>query len=96
MNQGGQSGERRPKIGISRVLRILVHRGGFLERSLNSQETANLDINHFLFFFYLHISHHTISYQGGGGDYRGIYDIGFKRGFYGVYRPFIECPLQDR
>jgi hypothetical protein len=26
----------------------------------------------------------------GGGDYRGIYDIGFKRGFYGVYRPFIE------
>jgi hypothetical protein len=39
--------------------------------------------------------HHTISYQG-GGDYRGIYDTGFKRGFYGVYRPFIECPLQDR
>jgi hypothetical protein len=29
----------------------------------------------------------------GGGDYRGIYDIGFKRGFRGVYRPFIECPL---
>jgi hypothetical protein len=29
----------------------------------------------------------------GGGDYRGIYDIGFKRGLYGVYRPFIECPL---
>jgi hypothetical protein len=25
-----------------------------------------------------------------GGRYRGIYDIGFKRGFYGVYRPFIE------
>jgi hypothetical protein len=36
-----------------------------------------------------------LSYQG-GGDYRGIYDIGLKRGFYGVYRPFIECPLQDR
>jgi hypothetical protein len=32
----------------------------------------------------------------GGGDYMGIYDIGFKRGLYGVYRPFIECPLQDR
>jgi hypothetical protein len=31
----------------------------------------------------------NIPYQG-GGDYRGIYDIGFKRGFYGVYRPFIE------
>jgi hypothetical protein len=40
-------------------------------------------------------SHHTISYQG-GGDYRGIYDTGLKRGFYGVCRPFIECPLQDR
>jgi hypothetical protein len=25
-------------------------------------------------------SHHPISYQG-GGDYRGIYDIGLKRGF---------------
>jgi hypothetical protein len=36
-----------------------------------------------------------LSYQG-GGDYRGIYEIGFKRGFIGVYRPFIECPLQDR
>jgi hypothetical protein len=40
-------------------------------------------------------SSYYLSYQG-GGDYRGIYDIGFKRGFYGVYRPFIECPLQDR
>jgi hypothetical protein len=40
-------------------------------------------------------SHHPISYQG-GGDYRGIYDTGLKRGFYGVYRPFIECPLQER
>jgi hypothetical protein len=33
-----------------------------------------------------HYPHHTlypISYQG-GGDYRGIYDMGFKRGFYGV------------
>jgi hypothetical protein len=37
----------------------------------------------------------NIPYQG-GGDYRGIYDTGLKRGFYGVYRPFIECPLQDR
>jgi hypothetical protein len=34
-------------------------------------------------------SSYYLSYQG-GGDYRGIYDAGFKRGFYGVYRPFIE------
>jgi hypothetical protein len=26
----------------------------------------------------------NIPYQGGEGDYRGIYDIGFKKGFYGV------------
>jgi hypothetical protein len=40
-------------------------------------------------------THLSYLYQG-GGDYRGIYDIGFKRGFYGVYRPFIEGPLQER
>jgi hypothetical protein len=33
--------------------------------------------------------HYPISYQG-GGNYRGIYGVGLKRGFYGVYRPFIE------
>jgi hypothetical protein len=43
-----------------------------------------------------HPSHHPLSILSGGGDYRGIYDISLKRGFYGVYRPFIECPLQDR
>jgi hypothetical protein len=31
-----------------------------------------------------------LSILSGGGDYRGIYDIGLKGGFYGVYRPFIE------
>jgi hypothetical protein len=37
------------------------------------------------------ISIYPISYQG-GGDYRGIYDIGLKGAFMG-YRPFIDCPL---
>jgi hypothetical protein len=45
---------------------------------------------------YIKQAHHLSYLYQGGGDYRGIYDIGFKRGFYGVYRPFIECPLQDR
>jgi hypothetical protein len=37
-----------------------------------------------------------LSILSGGGDYRGIYDTGFKRGALMGYRPFIECPLQDR
>jgi hypothetical protein len=42
-------------------------------------------------------SSYSLSYLlSGGGDYRGIYGVGLKRGFYGVYRPFIECPLQER
>jgi hypothetical protein len=32
----------------------------------------------------------------GGAIIGGIYDIGLKKGFRGVYyRPFIECPLQE-
>jgi hypothetical protein len=32
-----------------------------------------------------------LSLSGGGSDYRGIYDIGFKGAFMG-YRPFIDSP----
>jgi hypothetical protein len=40
--------------------------------------------------------HHTlypISYQG-GGDYRGIYDIGFKRGFMGYIGLLLNAPYK--
>jgi hypothetical protein len=38
-------------------------------------------------------SHHTISYQG-GGDYRGIYDIGLKRGFMGYRGLLLNDPYK--
>jgi hypothetical protein len=34
-----------------------------------------------------------ISYQG-GGDYRGIYDIGFKRGFMGYIGLLLNAPYK--
>jgi hypothetical protein len=33
---------------------------------------------------YIKQAHHLSYLYQGGGDYRGIYDIGFKRGFMGV------------
>jgi hypothetical protein len=45
----------------------------------------------------IHIKASSLSYlYQGRGDYRGIYDIDLKGALCGVYRPFIEGPLQDR
>jgi hypothetical protein len=38
-------------------------------------------------------SHHPISYQG-GGDYRGIYDRGLKRGFMGYIGLLLNAPYK--
>jgi hypothetical protein len=38
-------------------------------------------------------SHHTISYQG-GGDYRGIYDIGLKGAFMGYRGLLLNDPYK--
>jgi hypothetical protein len=37
--------------------------------------------------------HHPISYQG-GGDYRGIYDTGLKRGFMGYIGLLLKDPYK--
>jgi hypothetical protein len=87
-------------LGITLVLGILEYRpglGGLVHIALAQHKIfreiqyQNKHYPHNLIL----ISSIYLSYQG-GGDYRGIYDTGFKRGFYGVYRPFIECPLQER
>jgi hypothetical protein len=46
-----------------------------------------------LYELYPHPNPIILSPIRGGDDYRSTYDTGLKRGFYGVYRPFIECPL---
>jgi hypothetical protein len=38
-------------------------------------------------------SHHPISYQG-GGDYRGIYDIGLKGAFMGYIGLLLNAPYK--
>jgi hypothetical protein len=43
---------------------------------------------------YLSISTYIyLSYQG-GGDYRGVYDIGFKRGFMGYIGLLLSAPYK--
>jgi hypothetical protein len=39
-------------------------------------------------------SHHTIYPIRGGGDYRGIYDTGFKRGFMGYIGLLFNAPYK--
>jgi hypothetical protein len=39
------------------------------------------------------LSHHTISYQG-GGDYRGIYEIGLKGAFMGYRGLLLNDPYK--
>jgi hypothetical protein len=42
---------------------------------------------------HLNLSLYPISYQG-GGDYRSIYDIGFKRGFMGYIGLLLNAPYK--
>jgi hypothetical protein len=53
----------------------------------------------FLLIEYLHHRHHLILISSiypirGGGDYRGIYDIGFKRGFMGYIGLLLNAPYK--
>jgi hypothetical protein len=57
-----------------------------------SQDSLLLDsIEH-----YPHQTHLNLPYllSGGGGDYRGIYDVGLKRGFMGYIGLLLNAPYK--